>query len=56
MIHEWWGLNKSICQTADIFGGKNLSVFIPDLYRSQTAKNEEMAGHKMNELDWKGAL
>lgn len=39
MIHEWWGLNKSICQTADIFNAGKYSVFVPDLYRSHPAKD-----------------
>jgi carboxymethylenebutenolidase len=58
MIHEWWGLNKSICETADIFAdlGKKFNVFVPDLYRSKPAKDAEDAGHKMSHLDWKGAL
>jgi|JI6StandDraft_1071083.scaffolds.fasta_scaffold04793_3 carboxymethylenebutenolidase len=56
MIHEWWGLNSSICQTATIFSNKKFGVFVPDLYRSQPAKDAENAGHKMSGLDWKGAL
>lgn len=58
MIHEWWGLNKSICETADIFSnlGNKFNVFVPDLYRSKPAEDAEDAGHKMSHLDWKKAL
>jgi dienelactone hydrolase len=37
MIHEWWGLNKSITQTADIFSNKSIKVFVPDFYRDKAA-------------------
>lgn len=56
MIHEWWGLNQSICHTADLFAGDRFSVFVPDLYRTLPALSAEHAGHKMKGLDWKNAL
>lgn len=37
MLHEWWGFNKSITTTADIFSNHNIKVFVPDLYRGQPA-------------------
>lgn len=37
MIHEWWGFNKSMVSTADIFSSKNIKVFVPDLYRGAPA-------------------
>jgi dienelactone hydrolase len=37
MVHEWWGLNKSITHTADIFSNNNIKVFVPDLYRGKAA-------------------
>lgn len=48
MIHEWWGFNNSIINTAEYFADlskKNntlLNVFIPDLYRGAPAKDAEV--------------
>jgi hypothetical protein len=42
MIHEWWGFNESIIQTAEIFANKNIRVFVPDLYRGEAANNAEV--------------
>lgn len=39
MIHEWWGFNKSITTTAELFSNPNIRVFVPDLYRGQPAIN-----------------
>ncbi len=39
MIHEWWGFNKSITQTADIFAAKDIKVCVPDLYRGEAANS-----------------
>lgn len=33
MIHEWWGFNESITNTAEVFSNNNIRVFVPDLYR-----------------------
>ena len=57
VISEWWGLNKSICTTAD-----NLSkllgcqVVVPDIYRGKVAVDREHAGHLMNGLDFSKAV
>ena len=63
MIHEWWGFNKSISKTADLFSSNKLRVFVPDLYRGTPAIDAEVknnktqdAGHKMTGLDWPKAL
>ena len=37
MIHEWWGFNKSMTTTAEIFSNDNIKVFVPDFYRGQPA-------------------
>lgn len=42
MIHEWWGFNQSITQTAEIFSNKNIRVFVPDLYRGEAANSAEV--------------
>jgi dienelactone hydrolase len=43
MIHEWWGLNQSITQTAEIFSSKNsIRVFVPDLYKNEAANSAEV--------------
>lgn len=42
MLHEWWGFNKSITTTADLFSNENIKVFVPDLYRGQPAVNAEV--------------
>ena len=39
MIHEWWGLNKSVTETAEIFSNKNIRVFVPDLFRDEAANS-----------------
>lgn len=41
MIHEWWGFNQSITQTAEIFANQNIRVFVPDLYRGEAANSAE---------------
>lgn len=57
MIHEWWGLNKSITHTADIFATLgNFRVFVPDLYKRNPAQDEKEAEHCMNSLDWDKAI
>jgi dienelactone hydrolase len=42
MIHEWWGFNQSITQTAEIFSSQNIRVFVPDLYRGEAANSAEV--------------
>lgn len=39
MIHEWWGFNKSITETAEILSNANIRVFVPDLYRGEAANS-----------------
>lgn len=56
LIQEWWGLNQSLCTTADKFASEGYQVLVPDIYRGKCAKNREEAGHYMGGLDWKGAL
>lgn len=56
LIQEWWGLNKSICLTADKFAKKGFRVISPDIYRGKVAKDREQAGHLMSGLDFQGAV
>ena len=42
MIHEWWGFNKSMTTTAEVFSNENIRVFVPDLYRGQPAIDVEV--------------
>ena len=46
MIHEWWGFNKSISKTADLFSSNKLRVFVPDLYRGTPAIDAEVKNNK----------
>ena len=56
LIQEWWGLNESLCITADRFASEGYQVVVPDIYRGKCAKDREEAGHLMGGLDWKGAI
>ncbi|CAD8114191.1 unnamed protein product [Paramecium sonneborni] len=56
VIQEWWGLNSSICKTADIMSTYGFKCVVPDLYRGKIAKDTEEAGHLLSGLDWKQAL
>ncbi|KAL4433369.1 hypothetical protein ABPG74_017473 [Tetrahymena malaccensis] len=56
LIQEWWGLNQSLCITADKFSAKGFTVIVPDVYRGKCAKNREEAGHYFKDLEWDGAV
>lgn len=56
VISEWWGHNKSINTTAEIFAKQGLQVIVPDIYRGETAIDREHAGHLMNGLNFKSAV
>jgi len=57
MIQEWWGMNKSINNTADKWAAAGgFVVLTPDLYKGKVAKDAEQAGHYMGGLDWPGAI
>ncbi|KRX06472.1 hypothetical protein PPERSA_05085 [Pseudocohnilembus persalinus] len=56
LIQEWWGVNESICNTADKFAKAGFQVLVPDLYRGKIAKDTEDAGHLLNELQWDQAI
>ena len=52
LIQEWWGLNKSICDTADVFADQGFAVLAVDIYRGKTAVSKETAGHLFTGLDF----
>ena len=56
LIQEWWGLNKSICDTADVFANQGFAVLAVDIYRGKTADSKETAGHLFSGLDFPGAV
>ncbi|KRX04353.1 hypothetical protein PPERSA_03593 [Pseudocohnilembus persalinus] len=56
LVHEWWGLNESICNTADRFAKAGFQVLVPDLYRGKIATDSKQAKHLSSELDWKQAI
>jgi carboxymethylenebutenolidase len=57
VIQEWWGMNEQIQKEADDIGKMGQFVtIVPDLYRGKLAKDNEEAGHLMNNLDWLGAV
>ncbi len=39
MIQEWWGLNESLCTTADVLSKEGYQVIVPDIYRGKCAKD-----------------
>ena len=56
LIQEWWGLNKSICATADTFSKEGFAVLAVDIYRGKCADSRETAGHLMGGLDFGAAV
>jgi carboxymethylenebutenolidase len=56
LIQEWWGLNKSIAKTADVFAKQGFRVLVPDLYRGKTSKDTDEASHNFKNLNWDNAL
>ncbi len=54
MIHEWWGLNDHIKQTADEVQAKTgYGVLAIDLYEGKVAKTPDEAGKFMGSVDQK---
>jgi carboxymethylenebutenolidase len=56
LIQEWWGLNKSICATAEVFAEQGFAVLAVDIYRGKVADSRETAGHLMGGLDFGSAV
>jgi len=52
LIQEWWGLDPSLKQTADMLASAGFVVLAPDLYHGQVAGHDEMdkASHLMQSL------
>lgn len=52
MIHEWWGLNENIRQSADLLHEKTgYGVMAADLYEGKVAKNAEEAAKYMSAVN-----
>lgn len=51
-LQEWWGLNKSICETADTFAKQGIAVLAVDMYRGKNGIDHETAGHLYKGLDF----
>jgi carboxymethylenebutenolidase len=56
LIQEWWGLNQSICKTAEVFAEQGFAVLAIDIYRGKCADSRESAGHLFKGLDFAGAI
>lgn len=56
MIHEWWGLNQQIKETADRLAQEGYVVLAPDLYHGKIATDPKTAGEYMNAVDPADAL
>ena len=56
LLQEWWGLNKAICDTAEVFGKEGFAVLAIDIYRGQVADSRERAGHLKEGLDFGSAV
>jgi carboxymethylenebutenolidase len=52
LIHEWWGVNEQIQNTAKRYVEEGFAVIVPDLYHGKTAKDATEAGEMMNKLDF----
>ncbi len=54
VIHEWWGLNDNIRQTAERLAAEGYVTLAVDLYRGQTGENPKDAMRLMNQLNEQG--
>jgi carboxymethylenebutenolidase len=50
VVHEWWGLNEQIINTAERLAAEGFLVLAIDLYRGITTKNPTEAQTRMTEL------
>ncbi len=50
VIHEWWGLNDQIRDTAKRYAEEGFIAIAPDLYRGVLAANPEEASKLMHAL------
>ncbi len=56
MIHEWWGLNDQIKDTARMLAARGYNVLAVDLYNGFVAKTPEEARAQVSSLDQAKAL
>ncbi len=51
IIHEWWGLNENIKNTADVLASEGYVVLAVDLYNGEIAKNSTEAMALRNKVN-----
>jgi carboxymethylenebutenolidase len=56
VLHEWWGLTQQVRGVADRLAREGFTVFAPDLYRGQVAKDAAEAQRLMTALDRRRAM
>jgi len=56
VIHEWWGLNKHIRETADALAAKGYTALAVDLYEGKVATTPEESRAAMKAVDADKAL
>jgi carboxymethylenebutenolidase len=56
VLHEWWGLTQQVRGIADRLAREGFTVFAPDLYRGQVAREAAEAQKLMNALDRRRAM
>jgi len=57
LLHEWWGMTRQIVEEAALIASDGeMTVLVCDVYRGETAVDREDAGHRMEGLDWDGAV
>jgi carboxymethylenebutenolidase len=56
LIHEWWGLNDHIKQTADTYAQKGFVVIAVDLYNGKSTTDPDQAGKWMQSLNQNNAI
>lgn len=56
LLHEWWGLTDQVRGVAARLAREGFTVFAPDLYRGQVAKEPAEAPKLMSEMDRQRAV
>lgn len=55
VLQEWWGVNESILEVAELFAAQGVRVLVPDLYKGKIGVDAEEASHLMSNLDFANA-
>jgi len=56
VVHEWWGVNEQITETASKWAREGFLAIVPDLYHGKRAANADEAGKMMGALDFPKAV